>query len=198
MLNRALIVAALAACTAACGSTPDNTDSAHIRGTVSGLSTQNGRAVGVTSRGKAYWSNIDAKGTFDLRVPAGTNLRVFFASAPAVGLHPIAGHLVGAAGSRWVSATSGTTQLGAIRPAAVAAPAGGGIATKSEGPETGEAEGPENESHDDDGEKDDLCGGDGATDVEVHADSAPPSSKDSDDKAEKEHEDAASRKACGH
>jgi hypothetical protein len=195
MLQRSLALTAVLVGVTACGSS--STESAHIRGTVSGLTTQNGRVVAVTSQGKSYWSNLAANGAFDITVPAGTNLRVFFASAPAVGLHPIAGHLVGVGGSRWISPAAGTTQLGLVQPATAPAPAG--IATKSEGADTGgdTAEGPENESHDDDGERAELCGGDGATDVELHADSAPASSKDTDDKADKDREDESSHKACG-
>jgi hypothetical protein len=202
MLQRTLAITIVLVSIAACGTASDKTDSAHLRGTVSGLSTQNGRAVAVTSQGKAYWTNLDAKGAFDLTVPSGVTLRLFVASAPAVGGHPIAGHLVGAGGGAWITSTAGTTQLGVIRPATAVAP--GGIATKTEAAEASgenedkgdDAAGSENESHDDSGEKDELCGGAGANDVELHADSAPTSSKDTDDKAEKEQEDKASEKTC--
>jgi len=75
MLHRTLTVATIAIAalsTAACGSSAPS-EGAHIRGTVSGLSTQNGRAVAVTSQGKSYWAALDKTGTFDLALPAGAN-----------------------------------------------------------------------------------------------------------------------------
>ena len=204
MLYRTLAVAAVAALalsTTACGSSAPP-EGAHIRGTVSGLSTQNGRAVAVTSQGKSYWAALDKTGTFDLALPAGVNARVYVVSAPAAGRHPVAGHLVGAGSKKWIATSSGTTQLGAVRPAS-ASSATAGTTTKADAPTTGDTAGAEAEdagddSHEDDGEKDNVCGADTSTDVELHAESAPAASDDADDdKGARDKEDEASRKDCG-
>lgn len=202
MLHRAFPIAAVAIAalsTAACSSSAPS-EAAHIRGTVAGLSTQNGRAVAVTSQGKSYWAALDKTGTFDLALPAGAHARVYVVSAPAVGRHPVAGHLVGVGASKWIFTSSGTTQLGALRPATVA-PSATGVTTKSEASGADDAseqeDGTDDDTHEDDGEKGNLCGADGSTDVELHADSAPAASADTDDKEDKDREDEESRKGCG-
>ncbi|CAN5915391.1 hypothetical protein BH11MYX4_BH11MYX4_61520 [soil metagenome] len=205
MLHRTLTIAAVAAvalAATACGSSAPP-EGAHIRGTVSGLSTQNGRAVAVTSQGKSYWAALDKTGAFDLALPAGVNARVYVVNAPAAGRHPVAGHLVGAGAKKWIVTSSGTTQLGAVRPAGAPSPATG-TTTKSDAPTTGgaddadeKAEDASDDSHEDDGEKGNLCGADTSTDVELHAESAPAASDDADDKGEKDKEDEGSRKDCG-
>lgn len=197
----------LAACGAmlalcGCSSTPapenTGTQSMRLQGSItSARKLDNARVVAIGTKGKRYWSYVDAAGRFTIALPPGASYRVLVTNAQRVGPDRVTAHLALAkatGASRWIGVHgSGTFDLGVLS----AKGATTTIHTKSEKGEADHAEREDAETHEDDDDaracadhdgKDDVDDTSDDDDVELKAEHEPGDDRYHDD-LEGEHED---------